>query len=58
MDTVEEILQFVSEKISETEDEIRAADAAGETSELEYLEGLMDAYTLVQSAIEYQREGT
>lgn len=56
MDTVEEVLQLVSEKISETQETIDAADAAGETSELEYLEGLMEAYALIEAAIKYQRD--
>lgn len=53
METVEEILQFISTKIVDTQYEIDAADAAGEVSELEFLEGLMEAYTLVEAAINY-----
>lgn len=55
METVEEVLELLATKVAETQHEIDAAEAAGETSELEYLEGLMEAYTLIETAIEYQR---
>ena len=56
MDTVEEVLELLATNIAETQHEISAADAAGETSELEYLEGLSEAYTLIEAAIKYQRD--
>lgn len=56
MDTIEEVLELLNQKITETQEELDIAEVNGEESELQYLEGLSEAYTLVESAINYQRE--